>query len=69
MLTLKNIKKDYWFNIINTVEYQDENKELLDKYQSLSTYNIESKYIIGNNGVIPEDININDIKNKYENVL
>ena len=65
----KNIKKDYWFNIINTVEYQDENKELLDKYQSLSTYNIESKYIIGNNGVIPEDININDIKNKYENVL
>jgi hypothetical protein len=41
----------------------------LDKYKSLYSYEIEDKYIIGNNGVIPEDININDIKNKYENVL
>ena len=67
--TYKNIKDTYWFNIMNTVEYQDENKELLDKYKSLYSYEIENKYIIGNNGVIPEDININDIKNKYENVL
>jgi hypothetical protein len=54
---------------MNTVEYQDENKDILDQYKTLNDHNIESKYIIGNNGVIPEDININDIKNKYENVL
>ena len=29
----------------------------------------DGKYIIGSNGIIPDDININDIKNKYENVL
>lgn len=67
--TYKNIKDTYWYNIMNTVEYQDENKDTLDQYKTLNEHNIENKYIIGNNGVIPEDININDIKNKYENVL
>ena len=65
----KNIVKDYWFNVMNTVDYQKENSEVLDKYKPLSGYDIEYKYQISYNGIIPDNIDINVIKNKYENVL